>query len=77
MALDGNHITRRPAHIHCSFEAETLQVLKELRVDFANIAQNDIDLRVEMVAQGWENYFARLHGPVYEAGKGILEACRM
>jgi hypothetical protein len=67
MALDENHITRRPSHIHCSFEAKTLQVLKELRVDFANIAQNDIDLRVEMAAQGWENYFARLHGPVYEA----------
>src|ERR1044072_3672925 len=67
MVLDENHITRRPVHIHCSFEAETLQVLKELRVDFANITQNGIDLRVEMVAQGWENYFARLHGPVYEA----------
>ena len=66
MALDENHITKKPAHIHCSFKAETLQVLKELRIDFTNIAQNGMDLREEMVAQGWENYFARLHGPVYE-----------
>ena len=66
MALDENHITKRPAHIHCNLESEVLQVLKELRVDFNNCAQNNMDLRVEMLAQGWENYFARLHGPVYE-----------
>src|ERR1044072_6798557 len=66
MALDENHITKRIAHIHCNIEAKDLQVLKELRVDFNNFAQNDMDLRIEMIAQGWENYFARLHGPVYE-----------
>src|ERR1044072_8507100 len=42
-----------------------LQYLKELSVDFSNLAKNDMDLRIEMTAQGWENYFARLHGPVY------------
>ena len=47
-------------------KSEDLQVLKELRVDFDNLAQNNLDLRVEMVAQGWENYFARLHGPTYD-----------
>ena len=66
MALDENHITRRKAYIHCTIESKDLQVLKELRVDFSNLAQNDMDLRIEMTAQGWENYFARLHGPVYE-----------
>ena len=50
MALDENHITRRPAHIHCNLKSEDLQVLKELRVDFNNLAQNNMDLRVEMVA---------------------------
>ena len=66
MALDTNHITRRPAHIHCNLKSEDLQVLKELRVNFNNVAQNKMELRAEMVAQGWENYFARLHGPTYD-----------
>src|ERR1044072_6372397 len=67
MATDENHITRHEAHIHCSFQADTLQVLKEYRVDFHNIQQNGLDFRKELVFQGWENFFARLHGPVYEA----------
>src|ERR1044072_5935502 len=67
MAIDENHITKREAHIHCSFRADTLQVLKEYRVDVHNIQQNGLDLRKEMVFQGWENFFARLHGPVYES----------
>ena len=67
MALAENHITKREAHIHCNFEASTLTVLKELRVDFHNIQQNKLDLREEMIFQGWENFFARLHGPVYES----------
>ena len=66
IALDENYITKRPAHIHCNLESKDLQVLKELRIDFNNFAQNGMDLRIEMIAQGWENYFARLHGPVYE-----------
>jgi hypothetical protein len=64
--MDENHITKRPAHIHCNLQAKDLQVLKELRVDFNNINSNGCDLRPEMIFQGWENYFARLHGPVYE-----------
>src|ERR1044072_4946405 len=68
MAIDEKHITKRAPHIHCGFKADTLQVLKEYRVDFDNIAKksSDLDLREEMISQGWENYFARLHGPVYE-----------
>src|ERR1044072_9000434 len=66
MALDENHITRRPARIHCNLKTEELPVLKELMVDFNNLTQNDMDLRVEMIAQGWENYFARLYGPTYD-----------
>src|ERR1044072_6804199 len=66
LAMDENHITKRPAHIHCNLQAKDLQVLKELRVDFNNINSNGCDLRPEMIFQGWENYFARLHGPVYE-----------
>ena len=68
MVMDEKHITKRAPHIHCSFEANTLQVLKEYRVDFDNMSQNssELDLRKEVISQGWENYFARLHGPVYE-----------
>src|ERR1044072_3524157 len=64
--VDDNHITRRPGQVHCNLGFEDLTVLSELRVDFHNIAANGFDLREEMTFQGWENYFARLHGPVYE-----------
>ena len=64
--IDENHITNRPSQIHCNLGFEDLTVLSELRVDFYNIAANGFDLREEMTFQGWENYFARLHGPVYE-----------
>src|ERR1044072_8817566 len=49
LAMDENHITKHPAHIHCNLEAKDLQVLKELRVDFNNFAQNGMDLRIEMI----------------------------
>ena len=64
--VDDNHITRRPLQVHCNLPFNKLKVLTELLVDFNNIAANGIDLREEMISQGWENYFARLHGPVYE-----------
>src|ERR1044072_6171839 len=64
--VDENHITRRPGQVHCNLGFEDLTVLSELRVGFNNIAANGFDLREEMTFQGWENYFARLHGPVYE-----------
>jgi hypothetical protein len=64
--VDENHITRRPVQIHCNLGFEALIVLKELRVDFNNFAANGMDLREDMISQGRENYFARLHGPVYE-----------
>src|ERR1044072_322202 len=64
--IDENHIARRPAQVHCNMRFDDLVVLKELRVDFNNINSNGFDLREEMIFQGWENYFARLHGPVYE-----------
>src|ERR1044072_8396621 len=67
MATDANHITRHEAQVHCNFEAKSLLVLKEYRVDFKNIHQNGLDLREEMTFQNWENFFARLHGPVYDA----------
>ena len=60
-AADDNHITRRPGQVHCNLNFEALNVLKELRVDFNNFAANGMDLRKEMISQGWENYFARLH----------------
>src|ERR1044072_2142216 len=65
-ALDEKHIIRRPATIHCNLLATELQVLKELRVDFNNLAENGMDLRPALLLQGWENYFALLHGPVYD-----------
>src|ERR1044072_379564 len=64
--VDENHITKRPIQVHCNLGFKYLVVLKELRMDFNNFAVNGMDLREEMTAQGWENYFARLHGPVYE-----------
>src|ERR1044072_2010519 len=66
MALDENHITRCPPHVTCNLPVDDLQVLKELRVDFNNFASNGMDTWPEVISQGWENYFARLHGPVYE-----------
>src|ERR1044072_8526713 len=48
IAMDENHITKRPAHIHCNLQAKDLQVLKEYRVDFNNINSNGCDLRPEM-----------------------------
>src|ERR1044072_3339176 len=66
IAMDENHITKRSAHIPCSLQAKDLLVLKEFRVDLNNINSNGCDLRPEMLFLGWENYFARLHGPVYE-----------
>src|ERR1044072_6547870 len=67
MAIDENHITNREAHIHCSFQADTLQVSKEYIVDFQNLQQNGLDLRTELAFQRWECFSARLHGYVYEA----------
>src|ERR1044072_142068 len=64
--VDDNHITWRPLQIHCNLPFDKLKVLTELLVDFTNIAANGMDLREEMISQDWENYFARLHGPVYE-----------
>src|ERR1044072_2432264 len=64
--INENHIVRRPATIHCNLLATKLQVLKELRVDFNNLAANGMDLRPALLFQGWENYFARLLGPVYD-----------
>jgi hypothetical protein len=65
-ALDENHIIRRSAAVHCNILATDLQVLKELRVDFNNCAVNGMDLRPTLLFQEWENYFTRLHGPVYD-----------
>ena len=65
-AMDENHIVRRAAAVHCNILATDLQVLRELRVDFNNLAANGVDLHPDLLFQGWENYFARLHGPVYD-----------
>jgi hypothetical protein len=65
-SVDENHITRCPVQIHCNLGFDALNVLKELRVDFNNMAENGMDLRAEMLSQNWDVFFARLHGPVYE-----------
>src|ERR1044072_547978 len=64
--VDDNHITRRPSQIHCNLGFNYLLLLKELRVDFKKLAANAMDLSHEMISRGWEMYFARIHGPVYE-----------
>ncbi|XP_057445377.1 uncharacterized protein LOC130737580 [Lotus japonicus] len=45
---------------------EELTVLRELRVDFENMAANGIDIRTEIMTQGWKSYFDRLSGQVYD-----------
>src|ERR1044072_9499666 len=52
-ALDENHITRRPAAVHCNILATALQVLRELRDDFNNLAVNGKDLHPALLFQGW------------------------
>ncbi|XP_057444104.1 uncharacterized protein LOC130736280 [Lotus japonicus] len=42
------------------------EVLCELQVDFKNIAKNGLDLRPAVKLQGWEGYFNRLTGPIYD-----------
>lgn len=65
IVIDDTHITMHDAQVHCNLLPEKLTVLSELRVDFENMRANGFDLWEEVVFQGWEYYFARLHGPVY------------
>ena len=65
-ALAENHILRHGAAIHCITKASELTVLKEGLVDFDNLTAHGFDLWTDVVEQGWENFFTRLHGPIYE-----------
>ncbi|MEX5523362.1 hypothetical protein, partial [Bacillus cereus] len=51
--------------VTCVYSPDELQALAEWRFDLDNIAANGFDLRPEVKAQGWEEYFNRLRGPVY------------
>ena len=51
--------------ITCAYPSTDLSVLKELHVDFENLAQNGFDLSAEVNAQGWNSYFERLKGPIF------------
>src|ERR1044072_4410636 len=64
--VDEFHITRRAAQVTSSLPPSKLQCLAEHRVDFDNLLQNGFDLREEVHSQGWEKFFTRMNGPVYE-----------
>src|ERR1044072_1836386 len=49
-----------------SESVEQLEVLKESRVNFNNMAANKMDLRQDVAFQGWGKFFERLNGPIYE-----------
>ena len=61
-----NHIPRHGVAFHCITEASELTVLKESLVDFDNLTAHGFDLWEDVLGQGWENFFTRLHGPIYE-----------
>src|ERR1044072_4386088 len=65
-ATDEFHITRREGQVTCNLPPSKLLCLAEHRVDFDNILQNGFDLGEEVRFQGWEKFFTRLNGPVYE-----------
>ncbi|XP_050878349.1 proline-rich extensin-like protein EPR1 [Lathyrus oleraceus] len=52
-------------HMHLATPFDKLEVLHESLVDFENMKRNVIYLTEELRKQGWENYFQRLYGPVY------------
>ncbi|XP_058733461.1 uncharacterized protein LOC131605081 [Vicia villosa] len=62
-----SYVTEKEPQDLCIVDPEELKVLCESLVDFQNPVDNDFDLRDELIAQRWENFFERLHGPVYEA----------
>src|ERR1044072_4447815 len=65
-ALAENHILRHGVAVHCITQASELTVLKESLIDFENLTAHGFDLWADVVEQGWENFFTRLHGPIYE-----------
>src|ERR1044072_582279 len=67
VVTDEFHSTRREGQVTCNLHPDKLLCLAEPRVDFDNIMQNGFDLHKEVRYQGWEKYFTRLNGPVYEA----------
>src|ERR1044072_6790516 len=64
---DKFHITRRAGQVTCNLSPSKLLCLAEHRVDFFNLLRNGFDLGEEVRFQGWEKFFTRLNGPVYEA----------
>src|ERR1044072_7684175 len=66
IVVDKTHITMRDGQVTCNLCPSKLLSLRELRVDFTNIMANGHDLWEEVLFQGWETYFNRLNGPVYE-----------
>ncbi|XP_058784369.1 uncharacterized protein LOC131659153 [Vicia villosa] len=44
---------------------DELEVLSETMVDFDNLQEHNLNLKNNMLVQGWELFFNRLIGPVY------------
>src|ERR1044072_5603903 len=64
-AMDDDHILNLEPTVLCNYPVEQMDVLKESRVNFNNMAANKIDLRKDVAFQGWGHFFERLHGPIY------------
>src|ERR1044072_9096923 len=64
--VDEFHITRRAGQVTCNLPPSKLQCLAEHRVGFDTLLLNGFDLREEVRSQGWEKFFTRMNGPVYE-----------
>src|ERR1044072_6482157 len=67
IVMDEFHITRREGQVTWNLPPNKLQCLAEHKVDFDNLLQNGFDLLEDVRCQGWEKFFTRLNGPVYEA----------
>src|ERR1044072_7079024 len=65
-AMDDDHILNTGPVVFCNFPVEQLDVLRESRVNFNNMAANKMDLRQDVDFQGWGKFFERLNGPTYE-----------
>src|ERR1044072_9041861 len=64
--MDDDHILNLVPTVFCNFPVEQLEVLKESRVNFNNMAANKMDLRQDVAFQVSGHFFERLHGPIYE-----------
>ncbi|CAI8599479.1 unnamed protein product [Vicia faba] len=58
----------KPTHVPRSLfvSVKELEVCCELMIDLPNLRDNGFDLEEEIQTQGWNMFFNRLYGPVYD-----------